>query len=178
MSKQQHMIGVFDREDKLLEAIKQLKSKRANIRDVFGPTTSHDLIKAFTRESLLPFLAVLVGIGTLVGSFAFLYYTSVIDYPLRYGGKPLFSFPPMVVVLFFLTILVTGGLAVVAFLGRTQLFPGKEPVMVDPRASDDRFYLVMDQNFNPEEIREWIMEAGALEIIHKEVDFSTRAIFI
>lgn len=165
-----HIIGVFDNEDNLLRAIKHLKKQRANIKDVYGPATNHDLIKAFTRESLLPYLSVLIAIGTIIGAFGFLYYTSVIDYPLRYGGKPLFSFPPMVVILFLLTILVTGGLTVMAFLGRTQLFPGKEPVMIDPRASDDRFYLVMDQNFNPEEIKKWIAESGAEEIIEKEID--------
>ena len=165
-----HIIGVFDNEDNLLKAIKHLKAKRANIKDVYGPATNHSLIKAFTRESLLPYLSVLIAIGTIVGAFGFLYYTSVIDYPLRYGGKPLFSFPPMVVIIFLLTILVTGGLTVMAFLGRTQLFPGKEPVMIDPRASDDRFYLVMDQNFNPEEIKKWISDSGAEEIIEKEID--------
>ncbi len=165
-----HIIGVFDNEDNLLKAIKHLKAKRANIKDVYGPATNHNLIKAFTRESLLPYLSVLIAIGTIVGAFGFLYYTSVIDYPLRYGGKPLFSFPPMVVIIFLLTILVTGGLTVMAFLGRTQLFPGKEPVMIDPRASDDRFYLVMDQNFNPEEIKKWISDSGAEEIIEKEID--------
>ncbi len=164
------IIGVFDHEDKLLKAIKHLKEQRANIKDVYGPATNHDLIKAFTRESLLPYLSVLIAIGTVIGAFGFLYYTSVIDYPLRYGGKPLFSFPPMVVILFLLTILVTGGATVVAFLGRTQLFPGKEPFMIDPRASDDRFYLVMDQNFNPEEIKKWIVDSGAEEIIEKEID--------
>ncbi len=165
-----HIIGVFDNEDNLLKAIKHLKKQRANIKDVYGPATNHDLIKAFTRESLLPYLSVLIAIGTIIGAFGFLYYTSVIDYPLRYGGKPVFSFPPMVVILFLLTILVTGGLSVMAFLGRTQLFPGKEPVMIDPRASDDRFYLVMDQNFNPEEIKKWIADSGAEEIIEKEIE--------
>ncbi|TVR42166.1 MAG: DUF3341 domain-containing protein [Bacteroidia bacterium] len=168
-----HIIGVFDDDQKLLTAVKNLTQHKANIKDVYGPSTSHELIKAFTRESLLPFLAVLVAIGTIIGAFGFLYYTSVIDYPLRYGGKPLFSFPPMVVILFFLTILVVGGVSVIAFLGRTQLFPGKQPVMIDPRASDDRFYLVMDQNFNPEEIKLWIIEAGALEIVEKEIDTQT-----
>ncbi len=165
-----HIIGVFENEDNLLKAIKHLKKQHANIKDVYGPATNHDLIKAFTRESLLPYLSVLIAIGTIIGAFGFLYYTSVIDYPLRYGGKPVFSFPPMVVILFLLTILVTGGLSVMAFLGRTQLFPGKEPVMIDPRASDDRFYLVMDQNFNPEEIKKWIADSGAEEVIEKEIE--------
>ncbi|MDR4987236.1 MAG: DUF3341 domain-containing protein [Bacteroidales bacterium] len=164
------IIGVFDDEAKLLNAIKLLKQRHANIKDVYGPATNHDLIKAFTRESLLPYLAVLVAIGTVVGAFGFLYYTSVIDYPLRFGGKPVFSFPPMVVILFLLTVLITGGVSVMAFLGRVRLFPGKEPFIIDTRASDDRFYLLMDQNFNPEEIKTWIMECGAEEILEKETE--------
>ncbi len=168
-----HTIGVFDDEDKLVKAIKYLKSKHANIKDVFGPSTNHELIKSLTTESRLPYLAVLVAAATIAATFAFLYYTSVIDYPLRYGGKPLFSFPPMVVILFLVTILVTGGVSVMLFLGRTQLFPGKKAWIPDPRVSDDRFYLVMDQNFNPEEIIRWLREFGALEIIETDIEKSS-----
>lgn len=168
--KSKHTIGVFEDEDKLLEAIRRLKSRHANIKDVFGPSTNHDLIKSMTKESRLPYLAVLVAAATILGSFAFLYYTSVIDYPLRYGGKPLFSFPPMVVIIFLLTILVTGGAMVIIFLGRNRLFPGKEAWVPDPRVSDDRFYLVMDHNFNPDEIKSWLQEYGALEIIEPDIE--------
>jgi hypothetical protein len=162
--------GVFDDESLLLKALKKLKSHKVNIKDIYGPCADHDLLKEFTKESRLPYLSVLVGLFTILGAFAAIYYMSVIDYPLRYGGKPVFSFPPMVVVLFLFTILVTGGISTFAFLGRVQLFPGKPDTTIHPRAADDRFYLVLDRNFNPEEIKQWLEESGAEEILEKEIE--------
>lgn len=162
--------GVFEDEPVLLGSLKKLKANGVNIQDIYGPCADHDLIKAFTRESRLPYLSVLVGAFTILAAFAFIYYVAVIDYPLRYGGKPIFSFPPMVVALFLLCILVTGGFSTFAFLGRVQLFPGKEAAMPDPRAMDDRFYLVIGQNFNPEEIKDWLRETGAVEILEEDIE--------
>lgn len=164
------IIGVFDDESMLLKALKKLKANGVNILDIYGPSADHDLLKAFTRESRLPYLSVLTGITTIIAAFAFIYYVTVIDYPLMYGGKPIFSFPPMVVILFLLCILVTGGVSTFAFLGRVQLFPGKESKMAGPRVLDDRFYLVLDQNFNPEDIKGWLQESGAEEIMEKELE--------
>lgn len=162
------IIGVFDDESTLFEATKKLKDEGVNIKDIYGPCADHDMIKTFTRESRLPYLSVLVGVFTVIVTFAFIYYVTVIDYPLRYGGKPLFSFPPMVIILFLVCILVTGGFTTFLFLGRTMLFPGKDPKLVHPRAAIDRFYLVLDRNFNPEEIKQWLNESGAEEIIEKD----------
>ncbi len=165
-----HIIGVFEDESLLVKAMKKLKANGVNIKDVYGPSPDHDLIKHFTRESRLPYLSVVIGLFTLIATFAFIYYVSVIDYPLHYGGKPVFSFPPMVVVMFLACILVTGGVTTFAFLGRTQLFPGKNPNIIDPRAADDRFFLVLDINFNPDEIKGWLTESGAEDILEKEID--------
>ena len=162
--------GVFGDESLLLNALKKLKKNGVNIKDIYGPSADHDLIKTLTRESRLPYLSVLTGIFTIIGAFAFIYYVTVIDYPLMYGGKPIFSFPPMVVILFLVCLLVTGAVSTFAFMGRVQLFPGKESKLAGPRVLDDRFYLVLDQNFNPEEIKAWLTESGAEEIIEKELD--------
>jgi hypothetical protein len=162
------IIGVFDDESVLFKATKKLKEKGVNIKDIYGPCADHDMIKTFTRESRLPYLSVLIGALTIILTFAFVYYVTVIDYPLRYGGKPLFSFPPMVIILFLVCILVTGGFTTLIFLGRVQLFPGKDPKLVHPRAAIDRFYIVLDRNFNPEEIKQWLNESGAEEIIEND----------
>lgn len=164
------IIGVFEDESILLKTLRTLKSNGVNIKDIYGPCADHDLLKEFTRESRLPYVSVLTGLFTILATFAFIYYVSVIDYPLQYGGKPVFSFPPMVVILFLVCILITGGVSTFAFLGREQMYPGKNPELIDPRAADDRFFLVLDQNFNPEEIKGWLKESGANEIIEKDND--------
>lgn len=162
------IIGVFDDESVLLKATQKLKKNGVNIQGIYGPSADHDLIKKLTKESRLPYLSVVTGVITIILTFAFIYYVSVIDYPLHYGGKPVFSFPPMVVILFLVCILVTGAFTTFSFLTSEKMFPGKNADVVDPRALDDRFYLVLDRNFNPEDIVRWLHDSGAEEIIEKE----------
>lgn len=166
---QKNIVAKFRDELTLLKALKRLKEKKVNLIDVYGPFANHDILKLVTKESRLPYMAVLYGTIAIVATFSFIYYTSVIDYPLSYGGKPVFSFPPMVVIMFLVCILLTTILSVITFHGRTQIFPGKPNQIIDPAVTDDSFYLVLDQNFNTEEIKIWLQEDGADEITEKEI---------
>lgn len=162
---QQHIIGVFDDESLVVNAIRKLKERKIRINDVYGPYASHDILSLVTRPSRLPHLAFLFGAGTVIGTFAFLYYTSVIDYPLSYGGKPIFSFPPMVVVIFLVTILLTGILSVVSFLGISQLYPGKKAEMPGEGVTDNKFYVVTDDFDDTVTTAAKLMkESGAIEV--------------
>ncbi len=166
---QKNIVAKFRDELTLLKALKRLKEKKVNLIDVYGPFANHDILKLVTKESRLPYLAVLYGTIAIAATFSFIYYTAVIDYPLSYGGKPVFSFPPMVVIMFLVCILLTTILSVITFHGRTQIFPGKPNQIIDPAVTDDSFYLVLDQNFNTEEIKIWLQEDGADEITEKEI---------
>lgn len=166
---QKNIVAKFRDELTLLKALKRLKEKKVNLIDVYGPFANHDILKLVTKESRLPYMAVLYGTIAIAATFSFIYYTSVIDYPLSYGGKPIFSFPPMVVIMFLVCILLTTILSVITFHGRTQIFPGKPNQIIDPAVTDDSFYLVLDQNFNTEEIKIWLQEDGADEITEKEI---------
>lgn len=164
MSKK-NIIGVFDDESKVVGAIRKLKEKKIKIMDVYGPFASHDIITAIAKPSRLPHLAFLFGAGTVVGTFAFLYYTAVLDYPLSYGGKPIFSFPPMVVVIYLATILFTGTLSVFTFLGITGMYPGKKARIPGEGAMDDRFFLVIEESDADDASAETLLKAnGVLEI--------------
>lgn len=166
---QKNIVAKFKDESKLLVALDRLKEQKVNLIDVYGPYTNHDILKKVTRESRLPYLAVIYGVTALMLIFAFMYYTSVIDYPISYGGKPIFSFPPMVVIMFLFCILFTTIMSVLTFHGRTQIFPGKPSRPIDPSVTDDTFFLVLDQNYNPEEIKMWLKEDGAEEVTEKEI---------
>lgn len=162
------IIGVFDDESQVVKAIRKLKDNKIRINDVFGPFASHDILSAVTRPSRLPHLAFIFGFGAVVSTFAFVYYTSVLDYPLSYGGKPIFSFPPMVVVMYLITILGTATLSVFAFLVRSMMFPGKKAKLPGGRAMDDRFYIVIEEKGTTTSSAEALMkESGAVEVIEE-----------
>jgi hypothetical protein len=164
-----HIIAKFKDEAVLLKALTKMQQEKVNLVDIYGPFATHDILKKFTRESKLPYAAIIYGLLSVTAIFGLMYYTSVIDYPINYGGKPYFSFPPMVVIMFLVTILGTTVLSVLTFHGRTMVFPGNPTKIIDTDVTDDTFYMVVDQNYNPEEIKVWLQESGADEVFEKEL---------
>jgi len=164
---QKNIIGVFEDESHVIKAIKSLQEKNVKIKDVYGPFASHEIITSIAKPSRLPHLAFLFGAGAVLSTFAFIYYASVIDYPLSYGGKPIFSFPPMVVVMYLITILGTATLSVFTFFGRSGLYPGRKAKMPGEGVTDNRFFLVIDEKVASGSPAEALMkESGAIEVRH------------
>ncbi len=166
---EKNIVARFKDEQKLEKALDKLKEHKVNLLDIYGPFATHSILKKFTKPSKLPYAAVAFGFIAIVTMFSFLYYTTVIDYPIVYGGKPIFSFPPMVVLMYLFTILLTTILVTLTFHGRALIFPGKPTSIIDKSVTDDNFFLVLDQNYNPEEIKKWLEESGADEITEKEL---------
>jgi len=136
-------IGVFDDEGKFLTSIKLLKEKEFLIYDVFTPYPIHEVFHLMKRKSRLPTAAYFFGLFGIIATLAFLYYTSVIDWPVVYGGKPFNSFPSFIVVTIIVTILTVTIASLVLFSARSKLFPGRENTIFDPRATNDKFVIVL-----------------------------------
>jgi hypothetical protein len=163
------LVARFTDESALLKAITRLTDKKIKIIDVYGPYATHDILKKITKESRLPYMGVIYGTFALIATFSFIYYTSVIDYPLVYGGKPYFSFPPMVVIMFLVCILLTTILSALTFHGRSRIFPGKPAEIIEPSVTDDAFFLVLEQDQNAQDLKGWLHDDGAEEITEKEI---------
>ena len=167
-------IGVFDNEEKFISAINLLQKKTFLIYDVFTPYPVHEVFHLLKRKSRLPTVAYLLGLFGIIGTLAFLYYTSVIDWPIIYGGKPFNSFPSFIVVTIVLTILTVtiGSLAV--FSARSKLFPGRDNTVFDLRATDDKFVIVVEiASLNKpaaEEAGTIMNKQGAIEVYDKEFE--------
>lgn len=155
--------AVFDDEEKVVLALNSLKENHLEVNDVYGPFADHDILKKATRPSPIPNMGFVYGMMTIVGAFGFIYWTSVINYPLVYGGKPIFSFPPMVVLLFLITILGTSTLSVFTFLGITFTFPGKKAHLPHPAVNDDHFVVETAALEDTETAKRLFTENGALE---------------
>ena len=165
-------IGIFDEEEKFISSIKSLKEKDFAIHDVFTPYPVHEVFHLLKRKSRLPTAAYFLGLFGIIASLAFLYYTSVIDWPIVYGGKPFNSFPSFIVVTIVVTIFTVTIASLALFSARSKLFPGRNNTIFDIRATDDKFIIVVDTDVpepsTAESAGDIMKEQGAIEVMDKE----------
>ena len=166
-------IGIFDDEEKFISAIKSLEEQKYLIFDVFTPYPVHEVFHLLKRKSKLPTAAYFFGLFGILGTLAFLYYTSVLDWPLIYGGKPFNSFPSFIVVTIVVTIFTVTIASLAFFSARSKLFPGRDNTIFDIRATDNKFVIVVDVNLQDKEAEkagEIMQENGAVEVIDKKFE--------
>lgn len=100
-----------------------------------------------THRSTVPLIVLIGGlIGGLTGA-GMQWYTSVYDYPLNVGGRPLNSWPSFVVITFELTILFAGLFGVFGMLALNGLPKPHHPLFNEPhfdRATQDRFFFCIE----------------------------------
>jgi hypothetical protein len=165
-------IGIFDDEEKFLSSIRSLKEKQFSIHDVFTPYPVHEVFHLLKRKSKLPTAAYFFGLFGIIATLVFLYYTSVIDWPIVYGGKPFNSFPSFIVVTIVVTIFTVTIASLALFSARSKLFPGRDNTIFDLRATDDRFIIVVDTDIKElsagDKAGEIMKELGAVDVIDKE----------
>jgi hypothetical protein len=168
--KMPNIIGVFDTDDKVVDAIHTLKKNNISIADVHSPFASHHILKELGKESRIPYGSVLAGAFAIIGTFSFIYWTSVINYPIVFGGKPTFAFPSWVVVIYLVTILLTFIGTVIIFQMRTKMNFGDKPNLVHIDSTDDKFVMIIEQkegstDKDVEKIRKMLNDHGALEVL-------------
>lgn len=140
------MLGVFEREDDILNATRAVRERRFRIVDVFVPYAVHGLDKAMgLRPSRLPWISLALGVIGASLKIWFEFWTTATDWPINVGGKPWNSLPAFVPVTFEVMVLFAGIGTVVAFLIGRRLLPGRKAVLPFPGVTDDKFVLVMEE---------------------------------
>ena len=169
-----YKIAIFDEEEKFLSSIRILLEQKVNIYDVFTPYPVHEVFHLLKRKSKLPTVAYFFGLFGIIATLSFLYYTSVINWPIMYGGKPFNSFPSFIVVTIIITIFTVTIFSLAAFSARSKLFPGRNNTIFDYRATDNKFVIVItiddSDNLLSERAGKVMQEQGAIEVFDKEFE--------
>ena len=166
-----HIIGVFDSKSDLLAGIESAKSNHLTINEIYTPYPVMEAIDALKRKSRFTFAAFIYGASAVIGVLSFLYWTSVIDWPINYGGKPTNAFPSFIIITLVLTILTVTILSLFTFSIRAAIYPGKKYFLPDERATDDKFIILFDKNnagAGFEAISAVLKANGASEVYEKE----------
>lgn len=139
-------LATFEDEEHAVSALEELRSNGVPIMDVYAPYASHELESAAgISRSRLGWVCAIAGLTAAVSMLFFQYWTSAVAWPINVGGKPMNSLPAFVPIMFEIGVLAGGLSTVAAFLIRSRLYPGKKPVIPDPRVTDDRFVVVLEE---------------------------------
>lgn len=145
--------------------------------DVHTPFPIHGMDRAMgLSDSVLGWIVILSGIAGVSGAFLLMWYTNGVDYPIIIGGKPGFSLPSMVPVMFELTILLSAFGTVLGMLGLNQLPRHHHHVFYSERferVTDDRFFVSIeaaDEKFDVADTKKLLesLHPASLELIQEE----------
>ena len=171
-------VGVFDEEEKLKSSLTNLVEKGIHIHEVYTPYPMHDVLRTLKRKSMLPTAGLIYGLTGAAAVLIFLYYTSVISWPIVYGGKPFNAFPSFIIITIVLTIFIVTISSLATFSARSKLVPGNKNVIFDDRATDDKFIIVLSESEidpdNYKEASEIMKNLGALEVVEKTFDVNSK----
>lgn len=149
--------------DELMSAVKQGHAAGFSKVDAYSPFPIHGLAEAMgVTKSSIPFLTLSAGLTGTATAFLLQYIGTVVHYPFDIAGRPNFSWPAYVPIMFELTILFaafTAGLSMILLNGLPMPY---HPVMNTPnfeRATSDRFFYCIettDPKYNAEDTRAFL----------------------
>ena len=137
----------FDDPDKLLEAARYSREQGYRWLEAYTPYPIKELDEIIKALNPLPAMVFVAGALGSATAWIMQYYIAAIDYPINVGGRPLYSWPSFIVILFELTVLFA---ASGAFFGMFWLAGLPRPnhpmfnVEAFAGASQDRFFLCIE----------------------------------
>jgi hypothetical protein len=166
MNQQPRLYGLlaeFAEPNELIAAIKRTRAAGFTVLEAYTPMPIEEVSEALDfHHNRLPLLVLIGGIVGACGGLGLQYYTSVIDYPINVGGRPLFSWVSFIPITFESTILVAALTAVLGMLALNGLPMPHHPLFSVPRfaqASRDGFFLCIeatDPKFDRDDTRRFL----------------------
>ena len=161
---QKVMAALFEDEESFLKAAQGAKEIKQ--LDAVTPYPVHGLEQILKiKRSWIPWITFIFGWVGLLAGLALTYYTSVVSWPLVIGGKPFFSLPAFIPVIFECTVLFSA-LASVAALFYACDLPRINPPLLDKDLTSHKFALYCPLEKNSEnEVKKVFEQLGAGKIL-------------
>jgi hypothetical protein len=159
--------GIWIDEHKVVSAARKLREMGYNNVDAVTPYAVHGMEEALgIKRSGIPYVAFIMGLVGMLSGLALTYWTSAVDWPLNIGGKPAFSLPAFIPIIFELTILFAALSSVAALFFLCRL-PKKDPPVIDLDVTCHKFAIFIpktDVGYSEDKIASTYKELGAIEV--------------
>jgi hypothetical protein len=167
---QDYILGIYDDEDVLVEAVGKVRTSGVKIKEVYTPFPVHGLDTALGYPySNLPVASFIYGAIGTVTALSTMIWMLGFDWPQDIGGKGIIALPDYIPITFEFTVLLAAHGMVLTFLIVSNLFPWNyAPKMFDARSTDDKFVMAIEVGGNSkmstDAIRSVLRESGATEV--------------
>lgn len=167
MAVKKFVVGCFYDEQVLFPAVKAVRKEGYKIHDVYTPMAIHGLDTAMgLRDTSLHTAGFIYAITGTTTALGFISWALTTDWPLNFGGKPHFSLPAWIPIIFEVTVLFSAVGMVLTFCYLCQLAPFVKKDHFHLRATDDTFVMAIECNerTNAEEVKHFLAGLGAHDI--------------
>ena len=166
MALKKFVVGVFNEEGALFNAVKKVRKSGYRLHDVYTPFPIHGLDREMgLRDTSIHTAGFIYGISGTAIALSFMTWVFTKDWPLNIGGKPHFALPAWVPIMFEFTVLCAAVGMVLTFCYISQLGPFVRKHHFHLRATDDKFVMVLDVSSSDEnEVSDFLGSLGATEI--------------
>ena len=168
------VLGIYEDEDVLLKAIKQIREAGVKIQEVYSPFPVHGIDDVLGyKRSRLPIAAFLFGLTGTSLALTMQIGMMTVDWPMIVGGKDFLPIPSFIPVTFELTVLLAAFGMVGTFFVASNLKPWGKPKLLDIRSTDDKHVVAVDLDANKvseADIKKVLNDSGASEVNNKSRD--------
>jgi hypothetical protein len=159
--------GIFLDEHKVVSAAAKVRESGFVKFDAITPYPVHGMEEACgIKRSWIPYVSFLAGCLGCSLALWMMYYMSVTDWPLNIGGKPFFSLPAFIPIMFELTVLFSALFSVGTLFAACGM-PKVDPPVIDKDLTSHKFAIFIPENdvgYNVDRIEKLLKELGADEV--------------
>lgn len=161
------VVGIWLDDHEAVAAATKVREAGYKKFDAITPFPVHGMEEAIgIKRSWIPWVTFVAGLTGLGSGIALTFWTSAVDWAINVGGKPFFSGPAFVPIMFELTILFAA-LSSVGALFFACGMPKIDPAIIDPDLTCHKFALFIpdtEVNYDVSRAEQLLKQVGAKEV--------------
>ncbi len=170
-SSKRGIAGIWEDEHEIVIAARKFRECGYTKFETISPFPIHGIDEAMgIKFSWIPWVTFVFGLTGFSFGLWFTWYTSAVSWPLLISGKPMWSLPAFIPIIFECTILFAALSSVGALIHVCGL-PQMDPPVIDPALTSHKFALFIpedDTGFQSASVEKMLKDLGASEVKRTE----------